>query len=109
MDSSNAPRPIFVPWLGASRSAITQPWLGCRCSWPCTQMCYWNCISCGIHQYVAIVWQTITLAFEYFLLDGIVVVDFLAKVRSSVSQSSGRAVGRGRSGSQPPPPRSSTS
>jgi len=84
-DTSNAPHLTWVPWIGASRSNIQMPWLGCRCSWPCTQLCWWNCIACGCYQHVAIIWCIITLYFEFILLDAMVVQDFIAKVPDRIT------------------------
>ena len=82
---TNAPQEYFVPWLQQARSAILTPWLGCRASWPCTQFCWYNCLSCGLHQYAAIVWSIITIAFEFTLLDAMVVEDFIAKVPDKIT------------------------
>jgi len=84
-EESNAPRLGWVPWLGDSRSPITTSWLGCRCSWPCTQLCWLSCISCGLHQHFAIVWSLVTLAFEFIILDAMVVQDFIAKVPDRIT------------------------
>lgn len=83
--TSNAPQETWVPWVGESRSSMTMPWLGCRCSWPCTQLCWWNCIACGCHQHVAILWSIVTLFFEFIILDAMVVQDFIAKVPDRIT------------------------
>jgi len=82
---TNALQPDWVPWLGDARVYTPgrgwfYPWLGCRCSWPCTQLCWWQMMSCGLYQYVAIAWSVTTIAFELTVLDAIVVDDFIAKV-----------------------------
>eukprot|EP00962_Isochrysis_galbana_P021622 scaffold6381_cov152-Isochrysis_galbana.AAC.4 len=82
---TNALQPDWVPWLGEARVYTPgrgwfYPWLGCRCSWPCTQLCWWQMMSCGLYQYVAIAWSVTTIAFELTVLDAIVVDDFIAKV-----------------------------
>jgi hypothetical protein len=83
--TSNAPQETWVPWVGESRSGIAMPWLGCRCSWPCTQLCWWNCIACGCYQHGAILWSIITLYFEFIILDAMVVQDFIAKVPDRIT------------------------
>eukprot|EP00962_Isochrysis_galbana_P025797 scaffold7979_cov129-Isochrysis_galbana.AAC.4 len=85
----NSPQPYWVPWLGEARAITGQrawfyPWLGCRCSWPCTQLCWWQMMSCGLFQHAAIIWSIITIAFEFTVLDAIVVDDFIAKVPNRI-------------------------
>eukprot|EP00967_Tisochrysis_lutea_P131721 scaffold229258_cov33-Tisochrysis_lutea.AAC.1 len=80
-DASNAPLPTWVPTLNNPRSDILMPWLGCRCSWPTSQLCWWNCMACGCYQFVALTWVTLTIIFESVLLDAILMQDYVAQAR----------------------------
>ena len=37
---------FWVPGLGEARWSVV-PWLGCRCSWPCKQLCWLSACACG--------------------------------------------------------------
>lgn len=81
---SNAPAAMWFPGLANPRGVVI-PWLGCRCSWPVSQLCWWNCIACNCHQFVAIIFCIVTIVFEFVLLDAILIESFLTQVPSSVT------------------------
>ena len=91
-----APEPVWVPGLGEARWSVV-PWLGCRCSWPCTQLCWLSACACGAphqsktpqrggepslraspescrtgaSQHLAALFTLVTLLFELILLDAL--------------------------------------
>ena len=71
----NAPQSLPVPWVGHPRSGQSTDWLGCRCSWPVTQLCYKLCLSCNAHQAASVIWMPVVLLFELALLEGLLCVE----------------------------------
>ena len=47
-------------------------WLGCKASWPTSQLCWWSCMACGVHQYASLFVCFALVFFEVAILDGIV-------------------------------------
>jgi len=78
----NAPAPIWIPGLGESRYELV-PWLGCRCSWPCTQLC-WRWLFMNT-QTLATIWMTVTVLFLWVLLEGLVMDLYILKVPGKTS------------------------
>jgi len=78
----NAPAPIWIPGLGESQYELV-PWLGCRCSWPCTQLC-WRWLFMNT-QALATVWMTVTVLFLWVLLEGLVMDLYILKVPGKTS------------------------
>ena len=79
----NAPAPIWIPGLGESRYELV-PWLGCRCSWPCTQLC-WRWLFMNT-QTLATIWMTVTVLFLWVLLEGLVMDLYILKARPRPSR-----------------------
>ncbi len=55
-------------------------WLGCRCSWPCTQQCWYLGISCGLDKFGIAIAAILLLLLELAVLDGVVVTAFIGAV-----------------------------
>jgi len=60
--------------------AFVAPWLGCRCSWPCTQLCWFYLLGSQFLQWVAVVVAVLTIVFQVLLLESMIVANFLAEV-----------------------------
>jgi hypothetical protein len=54
------------------------PWLGCRCSWPVTQLCWYLCYGAQLAQWFAFTFTVLTLIFQLAILDAMVEANFLA-------------------------------
>ena len=65
----NEPQPASVYGNGTSGFMIN--WLGCRCSWPVTQMMWYQALGCQLHSWAAVVVAVLTLFLEIALLDGL--------------------------------------
>jgi len=82
----NEPKPVnvfSVPQAGvpqAEEATFFAPWLGCRCSWPCTQQCWYFLLGAQVLQWVAVIFCLILVAFEILLLECMMVENFLAEV-----------------------------
>jgi len=83
---SNAPQHVRVPFPGSSRSDVLFSWLGCRCSWPVTQLCWYTCIACNIHQGLAVFVATFTQVWIATFLESFVVQDFIMAVPDAYNQ-----------------------
>jgi len=83
---SNAPQPVQVPFPGSSRSDVLFSWLGCRCSWPVTQLCWYTCIACNIHQWLAVFVATFIQLWIATFLESFVVQDFIMAVPDAYDQ-----------------------
>jgi len=81
----NAPQPIWVPTLGQPRW-FRMSWLGCRCSWPCTQLCWLSACACGASQQLAAIWSILTIAFELILLDALVSQMFIQNCPNRITE-----------------------
>jgi len=81
----NAPQPIWVPTLGQPRW-FRMSWLGCRCSWPCTQLCWLSACACGASQHLAALFTLVTLLFQLILLDALVSQMFIANCPSRIME-----------------------
>lgn len=68
------------PPATGSLGAFWAPWLGCRCSWPVTQQCWYLCLGAQVVQWATVCIAVLTIAFQLFILDAIVEANFLAKV-----------------------------
>ena len=59
--------------FGIILNALSDCWLGCRCSWPVTQLCWYTCIACNIHQWLAVFVATFTQLWIATFLESFVV------------------------------------
>jgi len=68
-------RPQYDDW-----DTFFAPWLGCRCSWPVSQLCWHLCYGAQVAQWFAVSFTFLTVVFQISILDAMVEANFLAAV-----------------------------
>ena len=65
----NEPQPVSV-YGSSDGDGFMMLWLGCRCSWPVTQLMWWQALGCQLHAWAAVVVAVLTLILQIMILDG---------------------------------------
>mmetsp|Transcript_45854 Transcript_45854/g.143487 ORF Transcript_45854/g.143487 Transcript_45854/m.143487 type:complete len:357 (+) Transcript_45854:124-1194(+) len=66
---ANEPQPVSV-YGSSNGDGFMMLWLGCRCSWPVTQLMWYQALGCQLHAWAAVVVAVLTLILQIMLLDG---------------------------------------
>ena len=66
---ANEPQPVSV-YGSSNGDGFMMLWLGCRCSWPVTQLMWYQALGCQLQTWVAVVVAVLTLFLQIMLLDG---------------------------------------
>jgi len=67
---ANEPQPVSV-YGSSNGDGFMMLWLGCRCSWPVTQLMWYQALGCQLHSWAAVVVAVLTLFLEIALLDSL--------------------------------------
>ena len=67
---ANEPQPVSV-YGSSNGDGFMMMWLGCRCSWPVTQLMWYQALGCQLPSWwAAVVVAVLTLILQIMLLDG---------------------------------------